>query len=151
MKKLSFLMIILAMFTMSGCAKSYKNITTDEISNNILQKDENLQKSDKKMLKRLYGLNSDDYEEFSLCISKSTMEVNELLIIKVKDKNQIEAIECAMEQRVSNQLNNFGGYAPKQAKIIEDYELIARDKFVFLCIGENAENNKQIFIESIKV
>ena len=32
-----------------------------------------------------------------------------------------------------------------------DYELIARDKFVFLCIGENAENNKQIFIESIKV
>lgn len=144
-------MIILAMFTMSGCAKSYKNITTDEISNNILQKDENLQKSDKKMLKRLYDLNSDDYEEFSLCISKSTMEVNELLIIKVKDKNQIEAIECAMEQRVSNQLNNFGGYAPKQAKIIEDYELIARDKFVFLCIGENAENNKQIFIESIKV
>lgn len=144
-------MIILAMLTMSGCAKSYKNITTDEISNNILQKDENLQKSDKKMLKRLYGLNSDDYEEFSLCISKSTMEVNELLIIKVKDKNQIEAIECAMEQRVSNQLNNFGGYAPKQAKIIEDYELIARDKFVFLCIGENAENNKQIFIESIKV
>ena len=144
-------MIILAMFTMSGCAKSYKNITTDEISNNILQKDENLQKSDKKMLQRLYGLNSDDYEEFSLCISKSTMEVNELLIIKVKDKNQIEAIECAMEQRVSNQLNNFGGYAPKQAKIIEDYELIARDKFVFLCIGENAENNKQIFIESIKV
>ena len=144
-------MIILAMFTMSGCAKSYKNITTDEISNNILQKDENLQKSDKKMLKRLYGLYSDDYEEFSLCISKSTMEVNELLIIKVKDKNQIEAIECAMEQRVSNQLNNFGGYAPKQAKIIEDYELIARDKFVFLCIGENAENNKQIFIESIKV
>ena len=144
-------MIILAMFTMSGCAKSYKNITTDEISNNILQKDENLQKSDKKMLKRLYGLNSDDYEEFSLCISKSTMEVNELLIIKVKDKNQIEAIECAMEQRVSNQLNNFGWYAPKQAKIIEDYELIARDKFVFLCIGENAENNKQIFIESIKV
>ncbi|MDU2283808.1 MULTISPECIES: DUF4358 domain-containing protein [Clostridium] len=151
MRKLSFLMIILAIFTMSGCAKSYKNITTDEISNNILQKDENLQKSDKKMLKRLYGLNSDDYEEFSLCISKSTMEVNELLIIKVKDKNQIEAIECAMEQRVSNQLNNFGGYAPKQAKIIEDYELIARDKFVFLCIGENAENNKQIFIESIKV
>lgn len=144
-------MIILAIFTMSGCAKSYKNITTDEISNNILQKDENLQKSDKKMLKRLYGLNSDDYEEFSLCISKSTMEVNELLIIKVKDKNQIEAIECAMEQRVSNQLNNFGGYASKQAKIIEDYELIARDKFVFLCIGENAENNKQIFIESIKV
>lgn len=151
MRKLSFLIIILSMFTMSGCAKSYKNITTDEISDNILQKDENLQKSDKKMLKRLYGLNSDDYEEFSLCISKSTMEVNELLIIKVKDKNQIEAIECAMEQRVSNQLNNFGGYAPKQAKIIEDYELIARDKFVFLCIGENAENNKQIFIESIKV
>lgn len=151
MRKLSFVMIILAMFTISGCAKSYKNITTDEISDNILQKDENLQKSDKKMLKRLYGLNSDDYEEFSLCISKSTMEVNELLIIKVKDKNQIEAIECAMEQRVSNQLNNFGGYSPEQTKIIEDYELIARGKFVFLCIGENAENNKQIFIESIKV
>ena len=50
-------MIVLAMFTMSGCTKGYKNITTDEISNNILQKDENLQKSDKKMLKRLYGLN----------------------------------------------------------------------------------------------
>ena len=144
-------MIILAIFTMSGCAKSYKNITTDEISNNILHEDEKLQKSGKKMLKRLYGLNSDDYEEVSLGISKSTMEVNEFLIIKVKDKNQIESIESAMEQRVSNQLNNFGGYSPEQTKIIEDYELIARDKFVFLCIGENAENNKQIFIESIKV
>ncbi|MFR4998561.1 DUF4358 domain-containing protein [Clostridium paraputrificum] len=151
MRKLSFLMIVLAMFTMSGCTKSYKNITTDEISNNILHEDEKLQKSGKKMLKRLYGLNSDDYEEVSLGISKSTMEVNEFLIIKVKDKNQIESIESAMEQRVSNQLNNFGGYSPEQTKIIEDYELIARDKFVFLCIGENAENNKQIFIESIKV
>ncbi|MBS5984930.1 MAG: DUF4358 domain-containing protein [Clostridium sp.] len=151
MRKLSFLMIVLAMFTISGCTKSYKNITTDEISNNILHEDEKLQKSGKKMLKRLYGLNSDDYEEVSLGISKSTMEVNEFLIIKVKDKNQIESIESAMEQRVSNQLNNFGGYSPEQTKIIEDYELIARDKFVFLCIGENAENNKQIFIESIKV
>ena len=80
------------MFTMSGCTKSYKNITTDEISNNILHEDENLQKSDKKMLKRLYGLNSSDYEEVSLYISKSTMEVNEVLIVKVKDKNQIESI-----------------------------------------------------------
>ena len=109
-------MIVLAMFTMSGCTKGYKNITTDEISNNILHEDEKLQKSDKKMLKRLYTLNSDDYEEVSLCISKSTMEVNELLIIKVKDKNQIESIESAMEQRVSNQLNNFGGYAPEADK-----------------------------------
>ena len=116
---------------MSGCTKGYKNITTDEISNNILHEDEKLQKSDKKMLKRLYTLNSDDYEEVSLCISKSTMEVNELLIIKVKDKNQIESIESAMEQRVSNQLNNFGGYAQEQTKIIEDYELIARERGKF--------------------
>ena len=73
-------MILLAMFTMSGCTKSYKNITTDEISNNILHEDENLQKSDKKMLKRLMVMKHLQF------------------MLKVKIMNQLLNMQVAMKK-----------------------------------------------------
>ena len=53
---------------------------------------EKMEKGDSKSLKRFYKLNANDYDGVILYTPKSTMDVNEVLIVKVKDKSQIESL-----------------------------------------------------------
>ena len=80
----SLLMLIFALSTQLG---TYKDIPLDDIKSNVVSITDTSKLTDgnSKLLKRFYGLNSDDYQECVLCIPASNMDVNELLIIKVKD------------------------------------------------------------------
>ena len=62
------------------------------------------------MVKRLYGLNVNDYEGVVLYISDSNMGAEELLIVKLADTSQAEAVESAVQTRIENQENSFEGY-----------------------------------------
>ena len=103
-----------------------------------------------KLLKRFYGLNSDDYQECVLCVPASNMDVNELLIIKFKDKSQISAIEDSINNRIDSQENSFKDYAPVQYGIIKQNEISIKGNYVFFAISEDAQNMKQQFLKSIK-
>lgn len=52
-----------------------------------------MEKTSNRMIKRLYGLNANDYEGAVLYISTFNMDVEELLIVKLKDKSQGETVE----------------------------------------------------------
>ena len=45
--------------------------------------------------KRYYGLNAGDYEDVALYLPDDVMGVKELLLVKVKDKSQIETVRSA--------------------------------------------------------
>ena len=66
------------------------------------------------MVKRLYGLNVNDYEGVVLYISDSNMGAEELLIVKLADTSQAEAVESAVQTRIENQENSFEGYGVEQ-------------------------------------
>ena len=52
-----------------------------------------------RMVKRFYGLNPGDYEGVVLYAPKDNTDVNELLIVKLKDTSQSKAVESAIRQR----------------------------------------------------
>ena len=60
------------------------------------------------------------------------MDVNEVLIVKVKDKSQIESLEDSIDSRINYQLQSFSGYGPEQCALVNDYELKTKGDFVFL-------------------
>ena len=78
------------------------------------------------------------------------MDVNEMLIIKVKDKSQIESLEDSIDSRVNYQLQSFGGYGPEQCALVNNYELKTKGDYVFFAVSENAEQLKEAFLNSIK-
>ena len=73
-----------------------------------------------------------------------------MLIVKVKDKSQIEGLEDAIDNRINSQLQSFGSYGPEQCALVNDYELKTQGRYVFFAISKNAEGLKEAFKESIK-
>ena len=73
------------------------------------------------MVKRLYGLNVNDYEGVVLYISDSNMGAEELLIVKLADTSQAEAVESAVQTRIENQENSFEGYGVEQYQLLQEH------------------------------
>ena len=73
-----------------------------------------------------------------------------MLIVKVKDKSQIDSLKDTIDNRVNSQLQSFGSYGPQQCALLNDYELKSEGKYVFFAVSENAEQLKEAFKEAVK-
>lgn len=151
MKKLLVMTVLCTTFALVGCGVN-NDLTVDQIENRMSQtvKFDKMEKGDGKSLKRYYKLNINDYDGVTLYTPISTMDVNEMLIIKVKDKSQIESLEDSIDSRINYQLQSFGGYGPEQCALVNNYELKTKGDYVFFAVSENAEQLKEAFLNSIK-
>ncbi|MEG1409612.1 MAG: DUF4358 domain-containing protein [Terrisporobacter sp.] len=150
-KKLLMIVLLVSTLSLVGCGVN-NNKTVDEIESNMSQSINlnKMEKGDSKSLKRFYKLNANDYDGVILYTPTSTMDVTEMLIVKVKDKSQIESLEDAMDSRINYQLQSFAGYGPEQCALVNNYELKTKGNYVFFAVSENAEELKQAFLDSIK-
>ncbi|MEG2246813.1 MAG: DUF4358 domain-containing protein [Peptostreptococcaceae bacterium] len=142
---------ILTMIVVSGCGIN-NDKKLDSIVNNISSKVDlnNMKKGDSKSLKRFFALNSNDFEDFVLYVPKSTMDVEEMLIIKVKDSSQISGVEDAIDSRVNKQIESFSGYGPQQVALLQDYELKDKGNYIFYTVSKDLDKITDAFKESIK-
>ncbi|MDK2562523.1 DUF4358 domain-containing protein [Romboutsia sedimentorum] len=141
--------VMISMIFMSGCGNSQdKNLGDIEkyISSKVSL--DKMEKGTSKTLKRYYGLNSNELEDFVLYTSKSTMDVDEMLMVKVKDESQIQSIEDVIDFRINKQLESFSGYGPKQCELLDNYEIKVKGKYVFFAVSEKAQEMKDAFKES---
>ncbi len=147
-----FAAIICSCIALTGCSSVNDDLTAQDIQDYIVEKDliEHMEETGTKGLKRYYGLNASDFESVVLYTPESSMAVDEMLIVKVKDKSQIEALEDTIDTRINSQLQNFGGYGPEQCALVNNYELKTEGRYVFFAISEKAEELKEAFKESIK-
>ena len=150
-KNLLVSMLLVATIITTGCGvNNNKNITQIETSMEKEVKFEKMEKGDSKSLKRFYKLNANDYDGVLIYTPKSTMDVNEMLIVKVKNKSQIESLEDAIDSRINYQLQSFSGDWPNLCALVNYYELKIKGDFVFFAISEKAQELKKAFLDSIK-
>ncbi|MGN0203068.1 MAG: DUF4358 domain-containing protein [Coprococcus sp.] len=108
-----------------------------------------LSAADHRMFKRLYGINANDYEDVRLYVSGSNMEVEELLIVKLKDQSQAESVESAINTRLEKQLQSFEGYGPEQCKLLEDHILDVRGNYILFIVHNDAAAADKAFRKSL--
>ncbi|MCI7813242.1 MAG: DUF4358 domain-containing protein [Lachnospiraceae bacterium] len=108
-----------------------------------------MEKANNRMVKRLYGLNANDYEGVCLYISSFNMNVEEILIVKLKDKSQGKTVEAAAENRRSTQLTNFDGYGVEQCKLLNDSILDVRGNYVLFVVSADAKQAEKAFLKSL--
>ncbi|MGB5822884.1 MAG: DUF4358 domain-containing protein [Proteocatella sp.] len=150
------LALIGLMAMLTGCYASSQGkleITSNDIAENIKNEfplDYMSPNGNSKALKRFYSLNFAAYTDVILYTPLSSMDVKEMMIIKVEDESQIDAIETAVENRVSKQIESFSGYGAEQCALLEDYVFKIKGDYVFYSVGENAESMKEIFTDSLK-
>lgn len=101
------------------------------------------------MLKRLYGLNGNDYEGVVLYISDSNMGAEELLVVKLSDTSQEDAVREAVETRIQNQENSFEGYGVEQYQLLQEHVLDVEGNYVFFMVHKEAAKAQSAFQDSL--
>lgn len=149
---LKIMTIVCISTVLAGCTKVNDNLSARDIQKSIVDTGlvKNMEETGTKGLKRYYGLNAGDFDSVVLYTPESSMEVDEMLIVKVKDKSQIEGLEDTIDNRVNSQLQSFGSYGPEQCGLLNNYELKTEGRYVFFAVSENAEQLKEAFKEAIK-
>ena len=99
--------------------------------------------------KRLYGLNVNDYEGVVLYISDSNMGAEELLIVKLADTSQAEAVESAVQTRIENQENSFEGYGVEQYQLLQEHVLDVEGNYVFFMVHKEAQKAQKAFLNNL--
>lgn len=111
---------------------------------------EAVEKSTDRMVKKFYGLSAENYESAVFYAPKSNMTAQELLIVKLADTSQAEAVAEAIEERRKTQMNIFEGYAPEQYDMLENhYILDVRGNYILYIVHEDAQAADKAFKASL--
>ncbi|MEF2878059.1 MAG: DUF4358 domain-containing protein [Blautia sp.] len=110
---------------------------------------EGMEESSNQMFKKFYGLNANDYEGVSLYAPASNMDAEEILIIKLKDSSQAEAVTAAVNKRLETQKSSFEGYGIEQFGLLEDHILDVQGNFILYVVHPEASKADQAFKDSL--
>ena len=138
---------IAAVFIMTGgSTKSFDEVRDAVVAGIDM---EHMQDAGAHGLKRYYGLNAAEFEGAALYTSEYSMVAEELLIIKVADASQVQEVEEAIDRRIESRINDFEGYAPEQAAMLENARRSTRGNFIFLSVSPDADAIRDTFLDSL--
>ena len=89
--------------------------------------------------KKYYGLNAADYDDVLYYAPVSNMDAEELLVVKLKDVNQAEAVTDAILKRQADKEQSFEGYAPEQYALAQAYILDVQGNYILFVVDPKAE------------
>lgn len=98
---------------------------------------------------KVFGFETDKEEGILYYANDNIMDVSELLIVKLKDKNDAPAFKAAIEQRVTNQENLFKNYAPDQYSLLKDCIIEVSGNTVFYCTSKDADAFYEAFKKAL--
>ncbi len=103
-----------------------------------------------KRIKRTFGLEESQMEEFAglYCIDGVTQD--QIIYIKAKTADDVEAIRAALQANWESVYNVIKSYTPEQAAIIEKATVDVNGNYVSLVISGSADQIKTIFNDYLK-
>ncbi|EKQ51201.1 MULTISPECIES: DUF4358 domain-containing protein [unclassified Clostridium] len=122
-----------------------KDVNIEKIKNDIVQATDvsAMVEDDGSRLKKLYGINKRDVEDFVLYAPKSNMEANEILILKTKSKDDLKSLQAKVNDRVKKQSDSFKNYEQTQYGIISNYVLEQKEQYLILVISKDSKAIKE--------
>lgn len=142
-------LIIFIVFLQMGVRDSNASLKT--VTDNVMKTvdTKTIQESTNRMFKKFYGLNANDYEGVTLYAPKTNMDAEEVLIIKLKDSSQAEAVTKAINTRLETQKSSFEGYGVEQFDLLKKHILDVRGNFILYIVHPDAAKADQAFRDSL--
>lgn len=110
----------------------------------------NMQPADNQMIKRLYGLDPSAYESCILYYPNTNMMAEEVLIVKLKDVHQQDAVRTAAQERLDTQKNTFEGYGVEQFDLLTNYSVLeVRGNFVLFVVSSHCADAQRAFLDAL--
>ena len=95
---------------------------------------EELKSYNKNKIQEEFDIEFQDIDSYAYYASDSVMNVEELLVIKLKEGAKADNITEKIEQRVKDKQVLFEGYAPEQSAMLKNYVLIYQKGFIFYAV-----------------
>lgn len=110
----------------------------------------NMIEADNQMIKRLYGLDPASFDGCILYYPTTNMMAEELLIIRLADVSQQEAVRSAVESRLQTQKNTFEGYGVEQFDMLTNNSVIEiRGNYVLFVVNSASANARKAFLGAL--
>lgn len=104
---------------------------------------------DSQMLMRLYGLSAGDYEDMTLYCPTTNMGAEELLVLRLKDPSQGDAVQSALEHRVETQKHSFEGYGVDQFAMLEQAVITVQGNYVLFVVARDPDPVRRAFLDAL--
>lgn len=98
-------------------------------------------------LRKAFGFDSDMFDSFSYYTSDDVMDVNEVLILILKDNSSSNKVCESIKEYVTERYNIFNGYAPDQALLLNQYILKSKGNAVIFIVNKNANEILDTFLK----
>ena len=109
----------------------------------------NMTLADNQMVKRLYGLDPAQFEGV-LCYSPTTnMAAEEVLLIKLSDDSQADAVREAIEARRATQMASFDGYGFEQYAMLEQSIIEVHGNYILYVSSNDPKATLKAFTDAL--
>lgn len=124
-------LIVFFAFVLAFQFVKVKNLDFTKLSSNIEKRVDmaNFVKGNDIDLKKMYGINKLEVDNYALFAPKSNMEANEILILKVK--GDTSDYVNRIQKRIDAQSSSFKNYAPAQYEILKKADLVEKGQYIY--------------------
>ena len=102
---------------------------------------------DEEYIANYYGIDVSALEEYVFSMSEDAAQAETVIIMKVKEKDDMAGIAECLQTVVEEKKNEMENYIPEQFAIVEKSKVVEKDSYIWLVISENADAITEI-IES---
>lgn len=128
-----------------------KNIPMDNIAASMEKETSvtDLQKQSLTDLRRFYQIDGNETDGWFFYKAPSPMSVDEVFIVKGRDKKQTDAFLEKAQKHLSEQKKIFEGYGTDQMALLNEAAVESRGRYVYYMCGEAASRLRKLFLSLI--
>lgn len=94
---------------------------------------------DDDFISNYYGIDSASLEEYVFSMSEDAAQAETVIILKVKDTDNVEKLADSLQTVVDEKKNEMENYLPEQFAIVEKSKVEIKENYVWLVISDNAD------------
>lgn len=149
--KAVLIIVLLIFLALIYHRENAKDVPLPDIENSLIKKTdiEKMQKANSRDLLQFIGLDANNYDSFIYYRSKEALAVDEILIIKVKNKSDVKGVEDAIDKRINSQIEAFDNYGPEQVRELKDANVVTRGNYVFYGVARNPDKYEEVLLNAI--
>ena len=133
--------VVVLMMFMSGSNRPFEEVQSEV--------EKSFDASELKEQDSAARLNAADYAGTAYYSAESTISASEVLLIRIKNDDQIKEITDAIDKRIESRKNDFGDYLPEQAGLLDNAKQSVRGAYVFYAVSPDADAYLKAFNSSL--
>lgn len=151
LNKVVFLIVLAFFLIFVYWTESAKDVPMSNIEKTLLKNKyvEEMKVQTPRELERYMQISGSNYDGFFYARSVNNLAVDEVLIVKVKSREQLNNLQDAIDARLKQQITNYQGYAPGQVSMLKNAKTFTKGNYIFYCVSKKPDSISEDFTNVI--